>query len=123
MSHKILIVEDEEHIATMYRMKFEQSGYVVDVASDGKSAFEKAKIFQPELILLDLILPEESGLDVLKRLKTEVTTQAIDVIVVSNLGHSDDVDEGKKLGAIDYIIKAEVTPAQLVERIDKVFKK
>ncbi|MDP2736327.1 MAG: response regulator [bacterium] len=118
---KILIVEDEEFLSDMYKLKFEQAGYTAIIACDGLEGFELAKKEQPDLILLDLILPKLDGFKVLTKLKQDPATKKIKVIILSNLGQSDEVNKGMKTGADGYFIKANLTPSQLLEKIDAVF--
>jgi DNA-binding response OmpR family regulator len=123
MSKRILIIEDEKDIARMYKIKFEQIGYTVELAPDGKQGFEKAKSFLPDVILLDVIMPEENGLSMLKRLKDDATMKSIPVFLASNLGKEEEAREGRALGAVDYLIKANMTPAQLVQKVDSEMKR
>lgn len=118
---KILIVEDEEFLSDMYKIKFEQSGYTAIVARDGLEGFELAKKEQPDLVLLDLILPKLDGFKVLAKLRQEASTKKIKVIILSNLGQSDEVNKGMKTGADGYFIKANLTPSQLLEKVDGIF--
>ena len=114
---KVLIVEDEESLAQMYQIKFEHEGYEVFVANDGSSGIESAQKEKPDIILLDIILPKKDGFTVLKELKAEKSTNAIKVIMLTNLGQDEDIAKGKKFGAVDYLVKANLTPAQLVDKV------
>ncbi len=118
---KILIVEDEEYLSDMYKLKFEQEGYTVAIARDGEEAFLLAKKEQPDLVLLDLILPKLDGFKVLEKLRKEPSTKKIKVIILSNLGQSDEVNKGLASGADGYFIKANLTPSQLLEKVNAVF--
>ncbi|MFH1583339.1 MAG: response regulator transcription factor, partial [Candidatus Falkowbacteria bacterium] len=117
---KILIVEDEEFLSDMYKIKFEQAGYEAIIARDGLEGFELAKKEQPDLVLLDLILPKLDGFKVLAKLRQESSTKKIKVFILSNLGQSDEVSEGIKAGANGYFIKANLTPNQLLEKINAI---
>ncbi|MBI4779352.1 response regulator [Candidatus Falkowbacteria bacterium] len=118
---KILIVEDEEFLSDMYKIKFEQSGYAVIVAHDGLEGLKLAKKEQPDLVLLDLILPKLDGFKVLAKLKAEPAAKKIKVFILSNLGQSDEVSRGMKTGADGYFIKANLTPSQLLEKVNAIF--
>ncbi|MEI6596635.1 MAG: response regulator [bacterium] len=118
---KILIVEDEEFLSDMYKIKFERAGYITVTASDGLEGFELAKKEQPDLILLDLILPRLDGFKVLAKLRQEPSTKKIKVFILSNLGQSDEVNKGMKTGADGYFIKANLTPSQLLEKVNTIF--
>jgi DNA-binding response OmpR family regulator len=116
---KILLIEDDEVLAGMYKMKFKQKGYDIVVAENGEKGLKEAKKEKPDLILLDLILPQKDGYQVLRELKENEQTKDIKVFILSNLGQNGEVKKGKKMGAEDYFIKANMTPGQLVEKIKK----
>ena len=118
---KILIVEDEEFLSDMYKIKFEQAGYNTVIARDGLEGFELAKKELPDLILLDLILPILDGFKVLAKLRAESSTKKIKVFILSNLGQSDEINKGMKSGADGYFIKANLTPSQLLEKVNAIF--
>jgi len=117
---KILIVEDEEFLSDMYKIKFEQAGYITVIAHDGLEGFEFAKKEQPDLILLDLILPKIDGFEVLEKIRVEPSTKKIKVFILSNLGQSDEINKGVKSGADGYFIKANLTPSQLLEKVEEI---
>ncbi len=104
-------------IVEMYQLKFQDEGYKVLVAHDGKSGLDLAKENKPSLILLDVIMPEMDGFSVLKALKEDDSLKGIPVILLTNLGQDGDVKRGLELGAIDYLIKANYTPAEVVSKI------
>ncbi|TSC56660.1 MAG: two-component system, OmpR family, alkaline phosphatase synthesis response regulator PhoP [Parcubacteria group bacterium Gr01-1014_18] len=114
---KILLVEDDRMIVEMYHLKFQEEGYDVVIAEDGKMGLAKAIDETPDIILLDVILPEMDGFSVLKCLKNEELCKNIPVILLTNLGQDGDVKRGLQLGAVDYLIKANYTPSQVVARI------
>lgn len=114
---KVLLVEDDKMILDMYTLKFSQEGYKVYSADNGKEGLDLAKKEQPDVILLDIILPQMDGFSVLKRLKSDNSTKNIPVVLLTNLGQDGDVKKGLELGAIDYLIKANYTPSQVVEKI------
>ena len=120
---KIILIEDEEILANMYRLKFTKAGYEIIVASDGEEGLALAKKEKPDLILLDIIMPKKDGFLVLEELKSNASLKSIPVYMLTNLGQEEDVARGKELGAIGYCIKADTTPGELVEIINKHFKK
>ncbi len=120
---KVLIVEDEESLAQMYAAKFKREGFTVAVAPDGVSGLELARKEKPEIILLDIILPQKDGFMVLKELKEDNKTKGIPVIMLTNLGQDEDISRGKKLGADDYLVKASLTPTQLVDKVKDFLNK
>lgn len=114
---KILIIEDEEMLSTMYKIKFENEGYDVMVANDGAAGLEKAFSEHPDIILLDIIMPKIDGFAVLKKLRDSDETRNVPVILLTNLGQDEDVSRGKELGAVGYLIKANNTPSEVVEKV------
>lgn len=117
--NKILIVEDDAIINLMYKTKLELDGFEVLSATDGAMGLAMAKKEKKDLILLDVIMPQLDGFTVLAELKKDVKTKGIPVILLTNLGTEEDKEKGAKLGAVDYIIKAGFTPAQVSEKVQK----
>jgi len=118
---KILIVEDEEFLSDMYKIRFEQEGYEILVARDGLAGFELAKKEKPDLVLLDLVLPRLDGFKVLAKIRKEPDINKIKVFILSNLGQTDEVDKGLAGGADGYFVKANLTPTQLTEKVNAIF--
>lgn len=119
---KILIVEDDRYISKMYQLKLSLEGYDVQVAENGKEGVEKIKEFMPDVVLLDILMPELDGFEVLKIIKEDATTKDIPVLIMSNLGQEDHVQKGMKLGAVGYVVKSQYTPSKVVEKIKSVIK-
>lgn len=119
---KILLVEDDSFLAGMYQAKLSLEGFVVEMAADGEQGLKIAKEENPDLILLDIILPKLSGFEVLKKIKKDEKTRNIPVILLTNLGQRDDVLKGLALGAKDYLIKAHFMPSEVVEKIKKLVR-
>lgn len=120
---KILLVEDDLTLIDMYKMKFVEEGFDVFVSSNGVDAIELAKKELPDIVLLDIILPGMDGFAILETLKKEAKTKQIPVILLSNLGQDSDIEKGKKLGARDYLVKANFTPTQIAEKVKNILKK
>ena len=121
--HKILIIEDDRSLARLYQIKLEKSGYEIQVAYDGEEGFEQITSYQPDIILLDIIIPKIDGFEVLRRLKADASLKSIPVILLTNLGQEEDMAKGKALGANDYLIKANFTPAEVVKKMEGIFNK
>lgn len=117
---KILIVEDDEFLANIYQTKFEIEGFKVFVAGDGEQGLKFAGTKEPEIILLDVLLPKLDGFAVLEQLKKDSATKDIPVILLTNLGQKEDVQKGLKMGAVDYLIKAHFKPSETVDKVKKV---
>ena len=115
MSAKVAILEDDLAIAQMYRIKLENSGYKVEVANDGANGLKMLEVFKPELLLLDLMLPEMNGDEVLHNVRKQPWGKKIKVIVLTNISKDEAPDDLVKLKVIDYVVKAEHTPTQVIE--------
>lgn len=114
---KIAIIEDDSTINQMYRMKFEADGFDVQVADNGKTGIEMVKTFAPDLILLDLQMPEMTGDEALKKIRQESWGSNIPVIVLTNTGIEESPASLKDLNVHSYIVKAELTPSQVVAKV------
>ena len=116
---KILLIEDEEMLANMYEVKFKNEGFDLEKALDGAEGLAKAKANVPDFILLDIIMPKMDGFSVLKSLKDDPATKNVPVILLTNLGQEEDVEKGKELGAVGYLVKANITPSEVVAEVKK----
>ena len=116
---KILVVDDEDSIRDIYNKEFTASGFAVISAADGEEGLFKAGEEAPDLILLDIMLPKMSGIDVLKALKQNPLTKKTPVLLLTNLGEETIIKEGFNLGADGYLLKVSYTPAQVVEECRK----
>ncbi len=114
---KILIAEDDTFIANALRIKLTKSGYEVKMTVDGEEALSALKLFTPDLIILDLILPKKDGFQVLEELKKNDRFRHIPVMIASNLGQKEDIDRGLKLGAADYIVKSDLSISMFLDKI------
>lgn len=119
MKKKIFIVEDEEMLSKVLAEQFSKAGFDVKVASDGKEALKSVGEFEPDIILLDIILPKINGFDVLKSIKENPGTSSVPVIMISNLGRDEDIKQAIKLGAVDYFIKAQHPIFEIIEKVSK----
>ena len=117
---KIAVVEDDVAIVQMYRMKFEEEGYTVATASDGQAGLDLLKRFRPDILLLDLMMPIMDGLAVLQKLRKQPEGKNLKVIVLTNMGESEAPPEIRKLGVADFIVKADMTPKQVADRVKQV---
>ncbi|HYW26262.1 MAG TPA: response regulator, partial [Terriglobales bacterium] len=108
---RVLFVEDDPAVAHMYKLKLELDGYAVDLAADGVQAVEMAVGNPPDLIFLDIRLPKMDGLGVLEALRSDERTRAVPVVILSNYSEHELVDRGLRLGALEYLVKSQTTPA------------
>lgn len=120
--HVILLIEDEELLADMYETKFKSEGYEIYKALNGEEGLKLAAEKKPGFILLDVIMPKLDGFSVLKQLRASNATKNIPVLLLTNLGQDEDVEKGKALGAVGYLVKANMTPADVVEKVKEYLK-
>jgi DNA-binding response OmpR family regulator len=120
---KILVIEDEKMLAEMYATKFSMEGFEVTKAYDGADGMAKARAVKPDVILLDIIMPRIDGFAVLKELRHDPKFKDTPIILLTNLGQDDDIKKGKELGADDYFVKSNHTPADVVNKIKAVLAK
>ena len=118
----ILLAEDDDLIAQMYTTKLTHDGFNVVVAKDGEESITQAGKGGIDLILLDIIMPKVDGFGVLEKLKKDEKTKNIPVIMLTNLGQDEDIEKGKSLVAYDYLVKANLTPQQVSDKIKSVLK-
>ena len=120
---KILLIEDEEMLASMYSTKFKKEGFEIEVALNGEEGLKKAKENKFDIVLVDIIMPKLDGFAVLKELRTMEEYKEIPIFMLTNLGQDEDMEKGKKLGATDYLVKANFTPSQVLEKIKLAINK
>jgi two-component system response regulator AdeR len=120
---KVAIIEDDMAIVQMYRTKFETEGYEVQTASDGIAGLQLIESFQPDIVLLDLMMPNMNGLDMLGRLRNQPSGKNAKVVVLTNMGDTETATKVYKMAADDYIVKAELTPKQVAERVKTLLAK
>lgn len=114
---KIAIIEDDPVISQMYRMKFEADGFDVQLANNGLIGVELVKSFKPDIILLDLQMPEMNGVDALEIIRKNESSKETPVIILTNLGEEESPKQLQTLGIQSYIVKANLTPRQVVQRV------
>ena len=120
MAKTILVVEDDQFLSKILKMKFEKIGYEILVAYDGLEALEMAKTKSPDLALLDIMMPVKDGFSVLAEMKKDSKLSKIPVIIASNLGQKEDKDKAVALGAEDYIVKSDTSLDDLVKRTREI---
>ena len=120
-NQKILLVDDDQNIIDLYSSVFLEYGFKFSIAKNGREAIEKAEMEKPSLILLDIMLPDINGFDVLKALKENPANEKVTIWVLSVLAEQANLDRARSLGADDYLVKSSYTPAQICEKIQKFF--
>lgn len=117
---KILLVEDDDLMARMYKRFLVYGNFTVELAADGLEGYEKAKTFQPDLILLDIMMPRMNGLQTLEKLKSDPETKDYPVAMLTNLATKEDAEIALKKGAIKYLIKSDYEMEELAEVIEQL---
>lgn len=116
---KILIIEDEIILSDLLAKKLKGLGFEVAQAFDGLEGIKMLKEFNPNLLLLDIVMPKLDGFQVMKKIKEE-NLHPIPIIIISNSGQKVELDKAKEMGASDFIIKAEINPEEVVEKVNKL---
>ncbi len=119
----ILIVEDNDMLNRAYRMILEKSGHTVQSTTNGQEALDAVKEFQPKVILLDLLMPKMGGIEFLRQYDAIKSHKDVKVVVLTNLGKEEDIQEAMDLGAYKYIIKAHSSPADLAALVNHLINK
>ena len=120
---KFAIIEDDTTISQMYRMKFEADGFEVQLANNGRRGVALVETFLPDMILMDLQMPEMGGAEALAEIRKKSWGKSIPVIILTNLGEEEAPKDIRSLGIESYIVKAELTPRQVVDRVREALKK
>ena len=121
---KILIVDDDTFLLDMYALKFSQNNFEVYTGASGAQALEKLRGgLNPDIILLDIIMPEMDGFEMLDTINKEKLSESSTKIILSNKGQQSDIDRGKELGAVGYIVKANSTPAEVIDQVIGILAK
>ncbi|MEK7519580.1 MAG: response regulator [Patescibacteria group bacterium] len=119
MAKKVLIVEDEEIIVDLLQKKLKNEGYDALVARDGDEGLKVMRKSNPDLILLDILMPKMSGLEVMAEMQKDERLKKIPIIVISNSGQPVEIDKAQRFGAKDWLVKAEFDPQEVIDKIEK----
>lgn len=120
---KIAIIEDDRAISQMYRIKFEGEGFDVETAENGKLGLKLVEEMKPDIVLLDLMMPEMTGDEMLKKMRATAWGKDIKVIILTNMGEQEVPEGVKDLGISAFILKADMTPRQVAELVKEQLKK
>jgi DNA-binding response OmpR family regulator len=118
---KILVVDDSPALLELYDFTLSSEGYKVETAKDGVEGLKKMSEFKPDLILLDILMPNKDGFDTLKEIRAD--DKKTPILLLTNVDEQSKVEKGLKMGATDYIVKFQQTPNQVVEEIRQVLQK
>lgn len=116
---KIAIIEDDQAISQMYRIKFESEGYQVETAPNGKVGLALLEEMRPDIVLLDIMMPEMNGDEVLQKIRSTEWGKKIKVIILTNMGEQEAPSALKGLDVSAFIVKAEMTPRQVADKVKK----
>ncbi len=119
----VLLIEDDPLLTKMYKAKFTTEGFNVLVAQDGEEGLKMALENNPDIILLDIMMPKLSGLDLLSKLREDPKGKDVPVIILTNLTQQKEAQRALDLGAKEFMVKANLTPGQVVEKIKKYLNK
>ncbi|MEK7104251.1 MAG: response regulator [Patescibacteria group bacterium] len=120
MIKSILLVEDDPFLIDIYSQKFKKSGFDIRVADNASKVFQFLEEKIPEIILLDIVLPQMDGWTILKKIRANEAWNTCQIIVFSNLGQKEEVEKGLSLGASRYLIKSQYTPLEVVKEVEKM---
>lgn len=117
----VMIVDDDEFLLDMYATKFKEHGFDVELAFGSVDALEKAKAgILPDVVLTDVVMPEMDGFEFLKKIKDDNLLKGSRLVILSNLGQKEDLEKGKALGVVDYIVKTYFTPSEIVKKVESL---
>lgn len=119
---KILIIDDDENLSAIFETALQKAGFETTFALNGKTGLDKARAERPDLILLDQVLPDISGNEILRTLKADDHTQRVPVLILSNFSQEELIKEAINNGAMDYIFKYQVEPQDLVNKVKQALK-
>lgn len=114
---KVLLVEDDLPLVRMYEIVLKKAGFELVIALDGEEGLAKIKAENPDVVLLDLVLPKKDGFTLLKELENDSKLSKIPVMCLSVLHQREDLERAKRLGAVDFLVKTEVSPSEIIEKV------
>jgi len=120
--YRILLVEDEDFLRRIFKLRLTTEGYEVTDVDSGEAAWEALKVSVPHLIILDLYLPQMNGFELLQRLKAHAALSQVAVLILSGLGQDADIRKGLELGANEYVIKTKLKPTEFLEKVSRLLK-
>ena len=120
---KILVVEDDIFISDIYQVKFKQEGFEVAIAVNGLEALKILDNFRPDIILLDIIMPQMDGIETLKKIKNNDKLKNIPIIMLTNISEKEKVEESEEMGVNDYLVKSQFTPSEVVAKVNTLLNR
>ncbi len=120
---KVLVIEDDNFLVNAYRVKFGNMGYDTRIALDGNEALKVLEEWEPEIVILDLVMPNMDGYEFLEKMRAIEKYRDTPVLISSNLGQPEDIERATKLGANSYVIKGNLSLSDLVKKIEELIPK
>lgn len=117
---KILLVEDDPFLIEIYLRKLKEADFEATSAVDGEQCLKSMEESIPDLVLLDLVLPNVDGWEILKKIKKDGRFKDVKIVILSNLGQKEDLEKGNKMGVERYLIKAQHAPSEVVDEVKKI---
>jgi two-component system sensor histidine kinase/response regulator len=114
---KVLIIEDDELLREVYSTKLKMEGFNVETAVNGQEGLDKARTLEPDVILVDMLMPKMTGLEFLQAYRPHALKRRVTTIVISNKSSPKDINQAKTMGARDYLIKSQLTPHEIVTKV------
>ena len=114
---RILLIEDDQFLLNLIGPKIEREGFMLTIAKNGQEGLVEVTRSMPDLVLLDIILPDLNGFEILEKIKADQSLASIPVVILSNLSQPENIKRGQELGAIDYLVKVQHTPQDIVDKI------
>lgn len=119
----VLIIEDDDFLFDMYKTRFEIDDFEVKSAHDGEAGLKMLNDgLKPDIILLDIVMPKMDGIEVLSNIKNIGNCKDVPVVMLTNLGQKEEIDRALKIGAVDYFVKANFTPSEVVAKVKNILK-
>jgi DNA-binding response OmpR family regulator len=117
---RILLIEDEKEISNLYNELLSSNGFEVNTAFDGETGYQIAKKGDWDILLLDIMLPNKDGLEILDQIHSEGLTNSRKVVILSNIENNEVSKKSQSLGAVKYVIKSEIKPSELIEIVNSL---
>ena len=120
---KIMIIEDDSLLIKMYQTKFQLEGYEMMTATDGEQGLKLLKADKPDFLILDMMMPKLSGLELLAIIRNDPGLKDLPVFMLSNMSQPSEMEKAKALGVVEFVLKSSLTPRQVVDKVRKYLRK
>lgn len=121
---KVLLIDDDQFLISMYALKFDKYGFEINTASNGEEALEKLRGgYEPDILILDVVMPSLDGFGLLEKIKKEKFARNAVIIMLTNQSQKSDIDQAKKINVDGYIVKATTIPSEVVEEVVSIYNK